>query len=267
MRVTEWLHTQPLRPVRRYAVAAALLIACSLTYYWSQETVFSTPVGGVAEWAAVSVERGAHGALTLSDGSRVRLDAGSTLRYPKAFADGERTIHLNGEGFFEVTSDAGRPFVVHAGDAVVEVLGTEFNVRAWDAERRVTVAVAAGKVALGAEGDARETVEIGVGQMSTLPNGGQPSSPRPADIERHLAWMQREAFFDDAPLHEVLHQLQRWHSVRFVLGDSSMASEQLTLHIQSQSLEDVLELISGLTGLEYERMDGSVRLSLTDPLR
>ena len=265
--VTEWFQPQRWRPARGYAVAAALLIACSLTYYWSQEKVVSTPGGHVAEWTTVAVESGAHGSFTLRDGSQVRLDAGSALRHPEAFGADERTVFLSGEGYFEVAPEAGRPFVVHAEDAVVEVLGTEFNVRAWDKERRVTVAVAEGKVALGAEGDARATVEIEMGQMSTLPESGQPSEPRQVDIDRHLAWMQREAFFDNAPLHEVLHQLERWYSVQFVLEDTSMASEQLTLHIQSQSLVDVLELVSGLTGLEYERTDGAVRLWSRDPHR
>ena len=259
VRVTEWFQPR-MNPARRYAVAAILLVACSLTYYWSQQTTM-LPVGTRAsEWATIAVESGAHDSFTLSDGSRVRLDAGSSLRYPESFAAAERTVFLSGEGFFEVASDAGKPFVVHAADALVEVLGTEFNVRAWHQEHRVTVVVAEGMVALSTEGDTHPAVEIGAGQMSTLLKSGQPSEPRPADIERHLGWMQREAFFDNAPLHEILFQLERWHSVRFVLEEMSMASERLTLHIQSQSLEDVLELISGLTGLEYQRTDSSVRL-------
>ena len=71
--------------------------------------------------------------------------------------------------------------------------------------------------------------------------------------------MQRQAFFDDAPLHEILYQLERWYGVQFTLEDRSIAAEQLTLHIQQQSLEDVLELVSALTSLEYERTGDTVR--------
>ncbi len=180
-RVIEWLQPQlHLHPVRRYAVAAILVIACSLAYYGSQEIV-STPGEHADAWATVVVESGTHGSFTLSDGSRVRLDAGSTLWYPEIFDEGERTVLLSGEGYFEV-APVGKPFVVHADRAVVEVLGTQFNVRAWQTEQRVTVAVAEGRVALGAEGDAGAMVEIGVGQMSTLPKSGPPTKPRSADI-------------------------------------------------------------------------------------
>jgi ferric-dicitrate binding protein FerR (iron transport regulator) len=215
----------------------------------------------------LAVDSGTHDEIIMSDGSRVLLDAGSILRYPEVFEDDERTVLLNGEGYFEVASDAGRPFVVHANAAVVEVLGTEFNVRAWQREQRVTVAVAEGKVAFGAEGDSDTAVEIGLGQMSTLPKGEPPSNPRAVDIERHLGWMKHEAFFDNAPLHEILYQLERWYDVEFILEDETMAAEQLTIHVPAQPLEDVLELISALTNLEYEGSEGSVRLKPRDAVQ
>lgn len=254
-RVFGWL--QP--PVRRYAAAAVLLVACSLAYYGSQEMA-STPDGHGDAWATVVVESGTHGSLTLSDGSRVRLDVGSTLRYREAFSEDERTVFLNGEGYFEVASDAGKRFVVHAEHAVIEVLGTQFNVRAWQPEQRVTVVVAEGKVAFHSDGQAQEAVEIIPGQMSTLPQDGPPAEPRPVDVDRYLGWMQHEAFFDNAPLHEILYQLERWYDVDFTLEDDSMAAEQLTIYVSAQPLEDVLELISALTNLEYQRSEGSVRL-------
>ena len=254
-RAIGWL--QP--PVRHYTAAAALLVSCSLAYYGSQEMA-STPDGHADAWATVVVESGTHGSLTLSDGSRVRLDAGSTLRYPEAFGEHERTVFLNGEGYFEVASNAGKRFVVHAEHAVVEVLGTQFNVRAWQPEQRGSVVVAEGKVALHSDGQAQEAVEIIPGQMSTLPQDGPPAVPRPVDVDQYLGWMQREAFFDNAPLHEILYQLERWYDVDFTLEDDSMATEQLTIYVSAQPLEDVLELISALTNLEYQRSEGSVRL-------
>ncbi len=96
--------------------------------------------------------------------------------------------------------------------------------------------------------------------MSTLAHGGVPAVPRDVDIRQQLGWMQREAFFDNTPLHEILYQLERWYDVEFTLDDDTMADEQLTIHVPAQPLEDVLELISALTSLEYQRSEGSVRL-------
>ncbi|MEC7843136.1 MAG: FecR domain-containing protein [Candidatus Latescibacterota bacterium] len=270
-RVTDWLRPRQF-PVRRYSVAAAVVIACPLAYHWFQEAAILSsgilPSGTqTAEWATFTAERGTRSSITLSDGTRIRLDAGSTLRYPETFDEDERRVLLSGEGFFEVASHAGKPFVVRADHAVVEVLGTRFNVRAWQPEHRVTVAVTEGRVALNSDGRGHAAIEIAAGQMSILPKAGQPSAPRPADIERHLGWMQQEATFDNAPLHEILYQLERWYDVQFILEDNSIAAEQLAIHIQGQSLEDILGLISGLTGLEYQRTEGSVRLSPRDPVR
>ena len=259
----EWVQPQ-LNPIRRYAAVAALLIVSSQAYYWAQETAIFQFDRQTPEWVTLAVESGTHNALTLSDGTRIRLDSGSTLQYPETFSGDNRTVSLNGEGYFEVAYHAEKPFVIYANQAVVKVLGTQFNVRAWRSEQRIIVAVAEGKVSLGPEGRGQEAVEIVMGQTSTLPENGPPSEPRSVDIEKHLGWMHHEAFFDSAPLHEILYQLERWYNVRFVLEDTSIAAEQLTLHIQAQSLDDVLELIAALTDLDYQRIDGSVRLKPRD---
>lgn len=252
-RLVEWLQPQKLA---RYH--AAVLVVSSLAYYGLQETgiyPFSRP----ARLSTLAVESGASDELALSDGTRIRLDAGSTLRYPESFRGDGRSVFLSGEGYFDVAPDADRPFRVHLDRAVVEVLGTRFNVRAWETEQRVTVAVAEGRVAFLSERENRDVV-IGPGQMSTLTEGGPPSEPSPADVDRHLGWMRREAFFDDAPLRDVLFQLERWYGVQFALEDTSLAAERLSVHIRGESLEGVLELISVLTGLDGRRDDRRILL-------
>ena len=259
-RFVDWF--QP-HPVRRYAAAAVLLIATSVAFYGAREAgVF--PFEKRIEWVGLAVESGAHRQLTLSDGTRIRLDAGSVLEYPVVFNGEERAVRLSGEGYFEVSSRTGQPFVVRADDARIRVLGTRFNVRAWQGEQRVTVAVAEGKVSFGADEDGSQDVEIEKGEMSVLPRDGLPTKPRAVDIMKHLGWLHREAFFDGVPLNEILHQLERWYDVRFITEDTAIAAEQLTLHIDAESLEGVLELISALTDLEYQRTDGVVRLTSKD---
>ena len=109
-----------------------------------------------------------------------------------------------------------------------------------------------------AERDTSGAVVIIKDQASSLGEDGQPSEPQAVDIERHLGWMHDEAFFDGAPLREILFQLERWHDVRFVLVDTSVASETLTLHIGDKSLDDALGLIAILTDMDYEHTGKSV---------
>ncbi len=258
-RVIDWYQPK-LYPVRRYAAAAVLFIVASVAYFAVRDTGILPWHKQDPQWVTLAIESGTHGELTLSDGTLIRLDAGSVLQYPKSFAGDERAVELSGEGYFEVASNPQKPFVVRANHAVVKVLGTQFNLRAWQAEQRVTVAVAEGRVALGSAEKEETAVEIALGQMSTLAQSGPPSQPQRVDIDKHLGWMHREAFFDSAPLREILYQLERWYNVQFILEDASIAAEKLTLHIEAQSLDDVLELISALTDLHYQRSGNSIHL-------
>jgi ferric-dicitrate binding protein FerR (iron transport regulator) len=183
------------------------------------------------------------------------------LKYPEKFKGNTRVVFLDGEGYFEVASNADKQFIVHANQAVVQVLGTKFNVRAWQSDQRVTVTVAEGKVSLRSkEGAARETVVISMDQSSTMPENGLPSLPYPVDIKKYLGWIHNEVSFENAPLHEILYQLERWFDVQFVLADSAVAEERLTLHIQNKPLGDILELINALTDLDHKHTGKSVHL-------
>ena len=259
VRIARWF--QPgMHPIRRYAAAAVLLIAASIGFHWAQRTGVLPWGSQAVQYHTIAVGSGARDEAVLSDGTRIALDAGSQLRYPETFAGDTREVFLTGEGYFDVTPSAHRPFVVHANHAVVKVLGTRFNVRAWQPDRRVTVAVEEGTVSLGSREAAQEGIVIEGGMVSTLSEAGRPSEPRAADIAKHLGWMHNEAYFNSAPLREVLHQLERWHDVGFILEDTTVKEDQLTLHIQAKSLDNSLELISALTGLNCERSADTIRL-------
>jgi ferric-dicitrate binding protein FerR (iron transport regulator) len=246
--------------VLRYA--AILILAAALPYVvwkmnpplpWTQQA---------SELKTVIVPRGQRTELTLSDGSRITLDAASRLDYPERFGGDTREVFLHGEAYFEVASTAERPFVVHADHAVVRVLGTRFNVRAWRPDREVRVTVAEGTVSLGSErASTQERVVLSKGQSSTLPEHGPPSPPRPVDVGKHLAWMRNEWVFEDVPLDKILHQLERWYDLSFALTDPSIATERVTVHLQKTSIDDVLELIAALADVQYERTGTSVHFT------
>ena len=256
--VAEWVQPR-VYPILGYA--AVLLVAASLAY---MSQIF--PRGDRAvELEQLAVKNGVRDEITLSDGTRIALDSGSLLKYPKTFDNNTRDVFLTGEGYFEVAPNAEKPFIVHANRAVVKVLGTKFNVRAWQPDQKVTVVVSEGKISFGSkDGSVEDAVVMIKGQASSLLANGRPSEPHAVDIEKHLGWMQNEVFFESAPLSEILYQLERWYNVQFVLEQTSAATEQLTLHVQAKSLEDVLELISALTGLDYERTDDRVRFKSRD---
>jgi transmembrane sensor len=254
----------PFHKYRLLRYATILLLIILIPYFaWKATRIFS-PRQQAIELIEVSVDQKKQTDIALSDGTRITLDAGSFFQYPPEFKEKTREVFLAGEGYFNVAPDGKKPFIVHANNAVIKVLGTSFNVRAWQHNRRVRVTVAEGKVSLKSEKAAdEEAVVILEGQLSTLPEKGRPSEPGNVDVRKHLGWINREVFFDDTPFHEILYQLERWYDLHFILEDDSIASDRLTVHIQNKPVEDILELITTLTKQRYERIDGTVILKPT----
>ncbi len=240
--------------IRRYAAVAVFLIACFATYYGLSSAHTAS------EWVALQTQYGEHAQYTLSDGTTVWLDAGSTLRYPTDFTGDTRSVLLSGEAYFDVASDPSKPFLVQAEYGQITVTGTAFNVRAWPNEQKMIVSVAEGQVILTAKKDASSAVSINPGHTSSITVNSSPSTPRPTNVPRHAAWIQRKAYFDNVPLRDILSQLERWYNVQCVLENASVAQELLTVQLDGHSLDDALHLITTLTGLQYERVGDHITL-------
>src|SRR5699024_4254504 len=135
------------RPGFWVKIAAAILIIATGYiggfYYDLQQQADSEIV-----WQTRSLSYGQTATLRFSDGSEIKLNGGSTLRYPATFATDGREVYLEGEAFFSIARDEARPFVVHAGGISTRVLGTSFNIETYANEGEVQVVVAEGKVAV-----------------------------------------------------------------------------------------------------------------------
>ena len=244
--------------ILRYA--ALLFFAVSLSYFYvrfirnpSQEQFLAKN--------EITVENGKHAQFTLDDGTKITLDAGSTFSYSDDFNKETREVFLNGEGYFEVSPNPEKPFIINTHSAVITVLGTKFNVRAWQRYREVKVAVTEGKVSFRTNKTADEEVIITRGQLSILYNGGKPTEPRVVDVNKHLLWQKYEFDFVDTPFSEILDQLERWHDLQISLTDAATAADRLTVHIQNKPVDDILELIGALTDLRYKRTGENVIFS------
>ena len=204
--------------------------------------------------------------ITLSDGTEVKLDAGSSLKYPDKFEDDKREVFLSGEAYLNVTSDRQTPFIVHTNQAEITVLGTKFNVRAWDQTHNVAVVVVDGKVSLRPDivNNNKSGVIISAGQLSVLDENGLLSNPVNTDTELHLAWLNREYYFQGAPLGEVLDQLKRWHDIEFSLPVDSFAANRITVNLENKPIEDILDLISLIMNFKYVMNGNTVVFTIND---
>lgn len=152
--------------------------------------------------------------ITLSDGSQVWLNAGSSVTYPVAFVEKERKVEITGEAYFEVAHDKTRPFLVSRGDLRVQVLGTKFNVNAYDDEADIKVTLLEGSVRVDAPGTTRtgNAAILRPGQQ-VIADHGKLKVERAVDLEQVMAWKNGFFSFHDADVQTVMRQLGRWYNV------------------------------------------------------
>jgi ferric-dicitrate binding protein FerR (iron transport regulator) len=236
-------------------LAAAVLLVAAMPFLWrGAKTLFTYLKPN--EIIEVSVEKGSKESLTLSDGTRITLDAGSVLRYPEEVGRKSRSVHLNGEAFFEVVPDKGRPFVIEANHARIQVLGTRFNVSSWDYLNQVAVVVAEGEVSLALQNENQQKgVLISGGEYSVLKEFGAPTTPQQVDISEYTGWLDRTIDCHNTPLRDILFRLERWHNVQFIVDDRISVYDLITLYVENKPIQEIMDLIACTWGLEY-RLEG-----------
>lgn len=155
----------------------------------------STPIGGQYE-------------LTLADGTKVWLNAASSIKYPTTFSGNERKVEITGEVYFEVAHNAAMPFRVVSDQQVVEVLGTHFNINAYHDEENIRTTLLEGSVKVSAE---KNTMIIKPGQQAVLKAGEL--ARREADVNEAVAWKNGYFLFNDEKISSIMRKLSRWYDI------------------------------------------------------
>ncbi len=239
--------------------AAVLLVTLIAAYYLSQKVLLVNNTAQQEQLNVLAVKYGERKTVVLYDGTIVNLDSGSELRYPKNFNKG-RTVYLKGEAFFQVAKNPNKPFRVFVDNALIKVIGTKFNIRSWDEDKKgVILTVSEGIVSL-SDKDASESDKVILykNMQSVLHKDGKISKPIYVDASQYTRWMYNEKHFKNASLKEVLSQLERWTGIQFEGTDSLMEKKNLSVHITNTNLDDVLELISKITDTKVIHMGNKV---------
>lgn len=164
----------------------------------------------------LSIPRGGYYILTLADGTKVWLNSESTLKYPTDFKGSERVVELTGEGYFEVAHRKDQPFKVITAQQTVKVLGTHFNINAYDNEKATTTTLLEGSVRIEKANQPtnQKTMILKPGQQATLKNNEISISE--ADTEGATAWVNNYFIFNKEELGSIMRQLSRWYDVDVV---------------------------------------------------
>jgi transmembrane sensor len=212
----------------------------------SQEILFNTLTTAYAQ--TYSIE--------LADGSKAWLNAGASIRYPVEFSGNERKVEITGEVYFEVAHDATKPFIVHVtgpkGPMDVQVLGTHFNINAYDDEPTVQTTLLEGSVKVTKDA---ASVLLKPGEQTSISQSSHPSHPIPVQTDAVVAWKNGVFSFKDADIDVVMRQLVKWYDIQ-VVYEGDKPSDKISGEMQRNlTLPQVAENLEFMTGLHF-RVEG-----------
>lgn len=214
--------------------------------YQAQRTAQRKSAAGTTEMNSIATPRGGQYQLILADGTRVWLNAASTLKYPAKFTGHQRKVELEGEAYFEVHKDPAAPFIVHTSGQEVKVLGTHFNIKAYPDEATVKTSLLQGHVNISSGG---ETTSLLPGFEALSHQGA--TTIRQADVQQSIAWKNGLFQFDSATIEEVMQQIARWYDADIIITKKPLPLRQFTGTISRQEpINEVLEMLR-YTGLKF----------------
>ena len=228
--------------------AAALILAICIT------GIFFIVTKSQKEKIIISqtIEGKGHQLIRLPDGSLVILERGSKLQYPLTFDDSDlREVFLTGQAYFDVKHNSSKPFIVHAGSIKTTVLGTSFNIKAWPAEKDVSITVTKGKVKV--EDQHKIFGTVVKDQQLTLFKEKAEVIQSEVDAKASLEWREQDLFMDNVTLSEVAKLLEDRYEVNINCNPGALNSERFTLTIlKGESLEHVLTSICEFNNIVYQ---------------
>lgn len=205
---------------------------------------------------------GKRSSLILVDGTKLWLNSGTTVEFPSAFVGGVREIKVVGEAFLEVSENKEQPFVVRTPHSAVTVLGTSFNVTAYEGESREAVVLVEGSVRVSSKD--RELL-LEPSQRALLTEQG--ITAERVDVSEYISWKSGYLVFNQAPLKEVFEAVSRYYNVRFSstgelgIGERSCSGK---LYL-SDSFDDLLEVLSAMTLYDYDWRENTVYIKKPKP--
>ncbi|MBE9599743.1 FecR family protein [Pedobacter sp. MC2016-24] len=248
-------------------LAATLLVLLGLFLFQTEQPVkvkHKIEMAAVSDLIMLQNDSKKMKRQALSDGTIIWLKPQSQIVYPKSFAGNKfREVTLNGEAFFDVKHDNAQPFIIKTGHVLTKVLGTSFNVKAYNNAERAEVSVVTGKVLvyLDKKSDDKHTSEVYL-----LPNQKAVYAKTTQDLhkEKDLSlkiWEKDNFTFDDTPIMEVVKTLEKHFLVHIQIQNPEIKKYTLKADFSKQNLPNILELLSKSMDISYEILDQQILIN------
>lgn len=227
----------------------------SFLHYWQQVAailllpllilsayLYFKPASQIAEtYQELFTPYGTWSVVNLPDGSKVWLNAGSSLKYPTQFNDKQRVVSMQGEAYFEVESDKKHPFIVKTKQLTVEATGTAFNVNAYAPDHVAAVTLVKGKVAVTL--DQKKTISLSPGEKIDYNLATSLYNVNKTNTYKWCSWKDGILIFRDDPLEYVFKRLGQTYNVEFILKDAELGKYSYKATFEGESLNEILRLL------------------------
>jgi transmembrane sensor len=241
------------------AAAAAVFLLGGAFYFFNKSS--RIPVAGSQQWVKRSNGKATRSFIELADGSKIWLNAESRLTYPEKFKGDSREIFLEGEAFFDIATNAKRPFIIHLKKGTIKVLGTSFNIRAYENEP-VQTAVVTGKVAFIPRYEEAKKINDTIVitpdvKVSFTASSGTLIKGNTIGAE-DKAWTEGRLIFRNATLEEIGASLERNFNKRVEFEANAPKQYRLTGSFHNNSLEDIMYYLSKSKAFHYRISDSTL---------
>ena len=203
-----------------------------------------------------STQTGQRASYKLPDGSTVSLNSGSTITFPEILNDSIRIVYLEGEAFFEVIKNIAQPFVVESAGIKTKVLGTSFNVRAYQGQD-IEVTVATGKVQVESldksSSKDNKVVLLNPNEQAVYSLANNTLSQSTVNVRKFIAWNSKELILENISMEDVILMLEKRFDQKIILENSEISNCTIRkVRYEKESLETILKGLQSLLDFEYE---------------
>lgn len=216
---------------------------------------------GKLQMVEINTNPGVISTFDLPDGSKVWLNAGSSIKYSSETNADQRIVELNGEGYFEVVKNAQKPFIVKVGDNYsVEVLGTSFNVCGYADDEFIETTLIEGAVKLNMilENNLPKSYNLKPNQKAEYHKEGKVVTISNVSPESDIDWKNGEIIFRQEPMNKVLKTLSRHYNVKFDVQDPDIYNALITATFSDDQLPQIMEYLKIASGIEYEILKSEI---------
>ena len=243
-------------------IAAAFFILLAVTAILLRQRNASATTAVLTEKHNV---KGTRSIIQLADGSKIWLNADSRLKYPDLFKGATRDVYLNGEAFFDVAKNPGHPFIIHLANGTVRVLGTSFNIRAYDNESTVETSVATGKVAFipkyHSTGKKQDTIYLTPDHKASYTFNREELTTVPTIAQDDKAWTEGRLIFRSQTMEDIAVELERDFGKKVVFLDEDSKHFVFTGSFGNNTLEEILFYLARTKKFNYEITDSELLIS------